>query len=560
MPKSKGTDGGPPSADNQAAQAFLRRLWPENIPEDQWLLLWTLTSSGSRRSQWYRDTEEVVIPADRNVYLGVGLSPRNYGPHGRCPTEEIVTLPGLWADVDYGQEGHQGGKNYPPDLATTVSIIEAKFPKPSLVVHSGHGLQVWWLFDEPVEVTDDNRTHVRQAAVAFHEVLKRRMGEYALDAVHDLARIMRIPGSVNHKDEPVPVTWEDREVAWPGIDQLLEDVGLDARNLPPLTSEGVDLEPITPSAAISDSKLELLWDVFPDERKAWEGGSVKSAWDDSPSGRDWAAAKAAAMGKWEPEEIAALVILGREQRGDQPIRRDKLQATVVKAVTKADQPMASAAILQTLGVESVKERQELTIEDELKKLSEALKLPAEIDRITKTDQDPPEYVLHWNGRAVRLGDASGILDQRRFQRKMAEVSGIVIPMVANKNGLWDARAQIMLDNTETVEVGREGHVGTLVESWLDDYLAECRLDTDKHETDDWKGAAVRRLPFRRDGRTWLSVQGDRGFLRAYVSYHGDRNMTSRQLAPILRGLGWEQRDLNFRDSGGKMVRRSYWRS
>ncbi len=550
-----------PQADNQAAQGFLRRLWPENILEDQWLLVWTLTESGTRRSQWYTDAEEVVIPGDRNVYLGVGLSPKNFGPHGRCPAEQIATLPGFWADVDFGEEGHQGGKAYPPDLATTLSIVESKFPPPSLIVYSGHGLQAWWLFDEPLEVDDGNRHHVRQATVAFHEVLKRRMGDYALDAVHDHARIMRIPGSVNVKgDEPKAVTWEDRGITYPGMDNLLDAVGLNTDNLPALTTDGVDLDPITPSAAISDSKLELLWDVFPDERRAWEGGAVKKDWDDSPSGRDWAAAKAAAMGKWTPEEVAALVILGREQRGDQPIRRDKLQATVAKAVTKADQPMASAQILQTLGVESVEERQELTIENELHKLSEALKLPADIDRITKTDQDPPEYTLHWNGRAVRLGDASGILDQRRFQRKMAEVSGIVIPMVANKNGLWDARAQIMLDNTETVEVGREGHTGSLVEAWVDDYLTECRLDTEMVETEDWQGAALRRLPFRREGRTWLSVQGDRGFLRAYVSYHGDRNMSSRQLAPILRGLGWEQGDLNFRNEAGKMVRRSYWRN
>lgn len=545
------------SSDNEAAQAFLRRLWPDNIPEGLWLLMWTMTSSGSRRSQWYQDTQDLVVPPDRNVYLGAGLSPRNFGPHGRCAAEQIAALPGVWADIDYGSEGHEG-KAYPPDIDSALEIVSGSFPEPSAIVRSGHGLQVWWLFDEPLELDEGNRSHVRQALAAFSSVLKRRMGQYTMDSVWDLARVMRIPGSVNHKGEPVPVTWEDSGVSWSGFDRLLDAVGLDEHSLPPLTDDG-ELDPITPSAALSPSKLEMLWEVFPDERRSWDGGSTRPDWDDSASGRDWAAAKAAAMANWTPEEIAALVILGRENRQDPPIRRDKLQMTVGKAVAKSRQLPATAAVLQTLEVESVRERQELTLEDELERLSRALKLPAPIDRITRTDQDPPEYTLHWNGRAVRLGDAQGLLDQRRFQRKVAELAGVVIPMIANKNGQWDARAQIMLDCCEVVEVGREGHLSTLVEGWVDDYLAECQLDEGVAETPDWQGAATRRLPFRHEGSTWMSTQGDRGFIRAYVAFHGDRNLTSRQLAPLLKSLGWTQIDLLFRDAANKVVRRSYWR-
>ena len=65
-------------------------------------------------------------------------------------------------------------------------------PDPSLVVFSGRGYHAYWVFAEPVRVCegDDRARQVVQA----NRILARRLDG---DAVGDLARVMRVPGTVN---------------------------------------------------------------------------------------------------------------------------------------------------------------------------------------------------------------------------------------------------------------------------------------------------------------------------------------------------------------------------
>src|SRR5262249_15816059 len=66
--------------------------------------------------------------------------------------------------------------------------LEAAESPPTLIVDSGHGLQPHWLLSEPCE----DRQRI--------EATRKRLQELtASDAVHDAARIMRLPGSHNSK-------------------------------------------------------------------------------------------------------------------------------------------------------------------------------------------------------------------------------------------------------------------------------------------------------------------------------------------------------------------------
>lgn len=68
---------------------------------------------------------------------------------------------------------------------------------PSIVVHSGGGLHVYWLFREPLDLED-------RAERALAEALLRRL-KVAVggDDVCDLARILRVPATYNHKPKYV---------------------------------------------------------------------------------------------------------------------------------------------------------------------------------------------------------------------------------------------------------------------------------------------------------------------------------------------------------------------
>jgi hypothetical protein len=80
--------------------------------------------------------------------------------------------------------------------------------KPSKIVDSGHGLHVYWVFKEPIEMGD------REAAAARE--LRTQLTAYLhadRQVDHDAA-LMRRPGTTNSKaiEQPVPCTvmWEDR--------------------------------------------------------------------------------------------------------------------------------------------------------------------------------------------------------------------------------------------------------------------------------------------------------------------------------------------------------------
>jgi hypothetical protein len=85
---------------------FLEQLWAEK-PSDLYLLIWTLQD---KRSRWFRNIEQAaaaVAQTPQDVYVGAGLSPRDYGPSRRCPSEEIAGIAGLWADFDLRSAAHK---------------------------------------------------------------------------------------------------------------------------------------------------------------------------------------------------------------------------------------------------------------------------------------------------------------------------------------------------------------------------------------------------------------------------------------------------------------------
>ena len=142
------------------------------------------------------------MAATKDVYFGIGLVRADL-TSGRGKADDVVAIPGLWLDIDTGTEGHKGAK-YPPDINTAWRIAK-EFPvKPSLAVHSGYGLHVYWCFNELL-VTDTPDKRARAAALSsdFQKQMRDMFAShgYKLDNTSDLARVLRVVGTKNHKAE-----------------------------------------------------------------------------------------------------------------------------------------------------------------------------------------------------------------------------------------------------------------------------------------------------------------------------------------------------------------------
>ena len=117
-----------------------------------------------------------------DTYYGVLPRIRERGRSEDCVDRTSV----LWADID--------AKHFSPDLATgkraALDVLSGVSPYPNIVVDSGGGVHAYWLLRRSVALTE--------AASAMRGLARATGG----DAVHDAARVLRLPGTLNWKREP----------------------------------------------------------------------------------------------------------------------------------------------------------------------------------------------------------------------------------------------------------------------------------------------------------------------------------------------------------------------
>lgn len=115
---------------------------------------------------------------------------------------DSLALPALWADLDIAGPGHKD-QNLPPDWTAAEAIIRAaQLPAATLWIDSGHGAYPIWLLDEPHVLTDDDLADVADLSANWQRVIaagSARLGWHYGTGVGDLARVLRIPGTVNRK-------------------------------------------------------------------------------------------------------------------------------------------------------------------------------------------------------------------------------------------------------------------------------------------------------------------------------------------------------------------------
>ncbi len=189
-------------------QAFKDTLYGD--AETGWL---TIFYTPSRQTLWFPVSAPVPeLDLEQNCYLGLGIRRQRPGNGvGRGKTDDIIAIPGLWLDLDYHSPGaHKVRHSLPPTEDAALSLLDASPYKPSLIVHSGHGLQVYWLFKEIACFgTQAERDAFGRLCRGWQQLFQQsgRDRGWHVDSTADLARVLRIPGTCNLKtDEPREVT------------------------------------------------------------------------------------------------------------------------------------------------------------------------------------------------------------------------------------------------------------------------------------------------------------------------------------------------------------------
>ena len=137
---------------------------------------------------------QYVIELDgEEVY--VGAAPR-YGSDGT--KAGVLRTNALWTDLDF-KDGHT--------RESRLEQLRKLSCPPALGVATGGGLQHYWLLARPAESPEE----LERAEL----VMRRLAAAMDGDPVHDRSRVMRVPGTFNHKyGEPRPVVMEHYFPGW----------------------------------------------------------------------------------------------------------------------------------------------------------------------------------------------------------------------------------------------------------------------------------------------------------------------------------------------------------
>jgi len=370
--------------------------------------------------RWYPNASALleVLPrmieyAD-NAKAGIffGVLPRRADKTGKA--EDTISGYAAWSDLDF--RDFQGGES---------ECIERLngFPlQPTVRVRSGHGLHAYWFFKEPQEPSTLVGLSARLAVV---------LGG---DNVADAARIMRLPGTTNHKDpeEPLPVVIE-------AMDLDRRYLALDLDEFLPELPEGLKPEPAN-DIAINErisKRVEKLLDNHPRLRNLFEGKGkpVKdeqgNRLDTTSSGYDYSLVYALALKGVTDEAELATALWRRPDDAARSKGMKYIMRTVHKALDKAAEKKSRSSGKRKGGGE------------------DEPKIDFVVERVRIFDSNPRVYELTINGVPLSLS-TSEFISPRRFCIRFMDALNRV-PTLPTKTDAWRDQVNAWLAKAEIVE-------------------------------------------------------------------------------------------------------------
>ncbi len=149
------------------------------------------SGGGAPRQSWHRTPADaaravLALPQDHNGFYGVNARRARGGKK-----EDVTKIRGLWADQDFKHYG--GADEGEAERRAGADAALAAFPlPPTAVIESGNGYHLYWQFATPIDPTGDLEPLLARLYAALGN----------LDAVQDVSRVFRVPGTLNHKSDP----------------------------------------------------------------------------------------------------------------------------------------------------------------------------------------------------------------------------------------------------------------------------------------------------------------------------------------------------------------------
>ncbi len=152
------------------------------------------SKNGNMESFFSNNLEEInkkveELKPHNDIYFGI--APRKNNDSGK--KDNCSSISSLWVDIDCGQDGHKKSSFF-SSKEEALTHIKRVTIKPSLIVDSGNGLHLYFFLNQKLGLNEET--------IPLIEKINKTLGLlFGGDSVHNVDRIMRLPGTQNHKTE-----------------------------------------------------------------------------------------------------------------------------------------------------------------------------------------------------------------------------------------------------------------------------------------------------------------------------------------------------------------------
>jgi hypothetical protein len=555
-------------------QVFLKELF-DSKPDDHWILLWELNG---HKSVWFKEHQlaaDYVSMSPDDIYFGVGISAKDFGPTKRCPQKAISGIPGFYVDIDIENKSAHKGKKYPKTMDEALSLVNGHGFDPTIIVNSGYGIHCYWLFNEMWMFENEPEWfRAKMLSRRMNETIKKRALDlgYDIDSVFDLSRVLRPPGSFNcKKKKKLPVTIHSHNSKNRYLPALFDEI-LEKQPIPSTFETNPDPEQLqqeilSPSPPEKKTSKGIILDLNadPNAEKMMEMATIFEnftiTWNydradlPSPSEYDLSLANFGAKIGMSDQQIANMIIAFRRRHKldlKKCTRLSYMTETIMKAKKKAGsdealRDMERLTLIKGTQYEDPSDHQKRI--DSINKKVHPMRLIEFIKEIYGPNPTDIKYKLildipHqgvYNRITVR-GNHDFIDSPAKFRKTVQNAPG-VNKRITIPHKEWDKFSQTLSDIVVEIEIG-DVSPHEKMESWIEEYIPNYS----KKNT--FMDCIDSREPFFESGHWHLFFRQFKNFI-----YHKDSSVIDDEVRSYMKEEGFISIRKRARTSSGRASRK-----
>jgi len=475
----------------------------------QYILLWK--AAPKKLSYWFKDVKQAVKYVQDNpkdIYVGIGTSPKNFGLTKRCKEKSISAIKAFYADIDVTHSKAHKSKILPPDFNSAMSLLYGYGLDPTWAINSGHGLHAYWIFKEPWEFHKPGEYLVaKMLNKRLNLTIKDRAKDHGwtVDSVHDMARVLRPVGSINGKDVELVVSfvkasgieYSDPEKQF---DEMLPVMDLLGETEEPTEEEkhiiGKDLI-LDANAQVNTTLLDMTLEMDPKFKATWQQQRDDMK-DTSTSSYHMSLATQAVQIKWPDQQIANLLIVWNRRHGhglEKPLRMDYVEVTLAKAKKNVGEIIVGQYEDQVEPIIGTEYQEKMSAEN--KKTTRKFisqRIGYQIFEIIKfIDARRPEYTMRTAVGDVQFASPDDLLSLTKFRALFFGQTNHSVEIPSTK---WPGIRKAFNVIIREVKASEESTIEGRMFQWITEYL-EDRPHRDMHQ------AAAGHEPFVYNGYWYI---------------------------------------------------------